>query len=397
MSFWTQNAVIYQIMIDRFAGFSPGARDDTMDWTGGTFRGIAEKVDYLTDLGVNVIWLSPFFKNAWYHGYEAIEFREPDPHFGTGQELKELVDVLHGRGMRVLMDFVPNHCSDKNQFFQDAVSDEHSQYKQWFYFENWPDEYLCYFDFKHMPKLNLDHPPARDYMIGSAEYWMKDFGIDGFRLDHAPGPSDEFWKAFRQRTKAVNPESVMIGEVAIAGLPPKYVKTIMEDSVHDAVMAGRQPDLSSNIPLMNEYAGIFDGALDFNFYGQMLRFAHGEAGLEEIKQRVEELYTQFPKKFLLPSFLDNHDKNRYLFETGQNYQKLAEAAAFQFTLPQPPIIYYGTEVGMSHEKPILENSPQPGGDLPTRRKMNWNPDDRQKELLEFYRQLIKKRASLGAP
>lgn len=391
MSFWTDQAVIYQIFIDRFAGFDEDALEYKPDFIGGNFKGITEKVDYLTDLGINVVWLSPFFKNAWYHGYEPIDFTEPDPHFGTKEDLRKLTDRLHARGIRVLMDFVPNHCSYKDPMFQDAQKHQNSQYRNWFYFRNWPNDYICYFDFKKMPKMNLDYRPARDYMIGAAEMWMRECGIDGFRLDHAPGPSNDFWKEFNVRTKAINPESVMIGEVQVAGLGKEFHHTIMMDSVHQAVIEGREPDLSSNTKLIQEYIGIFDGALDFNFYGAMLGFAHGQSKLEDIRRSMNDLYAQFPNDFLLPNFLDCHDKNRYLFENGQNYENLLEASAFQFTLPQPPIIYYGTEVGMTHFEPIVENSPEPGKDLGTRKKMNWKPNTKQKQLLASYADLIKQR------
>lgn len=391
MDFWKHNAVIYQILIDRFAGWPEGATDTEPTWAGGTIKGIHEKLDYLQDLGINVVWLSPFLKSRSYHGYDTIDFQEVDEHFGTKADLKALLDDIHGRGMRALMDFVPNHCSNQHPFFIDAVSNPDSEYRDWFYFEDWPDTYLTYFDFKILPKLNLDHLPARDYIIKSAEYWVREYGFDGFRLDHAPGPSNSFWQDFRDRLKAINPDFIMIGEIALVGLESRFLKTIFSDRIRERYLAGKHLDDEGYAELMKDYIGLFDGALDFNFYGYMNRFARGRTDLNEVKNMMDELYGEFPDNFLLPNFLDSHDKNRYMHEAGNDFDKFRKAVKFQFSLPQPPIIYYGTEVGMTHDRPVIENSPTPGGDLPTRQFMNWQPNEEQKKLLEFYKKLIRNR------
>ena len=129
---WFKNAVIYHIFIDRFAGYKQ------KDWNkpvflGGNIKGIIEKLSYLQDLGVNTLWISPFYKTSAYHDYHITDFFKVDSHFGTLSYIKKLIKEVHKVNMHIVADFVPNHCSYKHPYFLDAQENKNSKYFNWFY------------------------------------------------------------------------------------------------------------------------------------------------------------------------------------------------------------------------------------------------------------------------
>jgi cyclomaltodextrinase len=145
---WAQDAIIYQIFADRF--FSPSSDFPKIEAkpslkSNGTLRGIIEKLDYIAELGANCLWLTPIFPSPTYHGYDATSFFDSNPRLGTKEDFKELVERAHARGMRILMDFVPNHWSNQHPSFIEATQDRNSQYFNWYTFERWPDQYKCFF------------------------------------------------------------------------------------------------------------------------------------------------------------------------------------------------------------------------------------------------------------
>jgi len=157
---WFKEAIIYHILIDRFAGY-----DSSLDWKkpafmGGSFAGIREKLEYLTDLGVNTLWLSPVNAGTAYHGYHITDFFTTDIHFGTEEALNELLQAAHQRNLRVILDFVPNHCSHQHPFFVQAFQDSQSRYRQWFYFSRMGNSYKSFLHFKELPKFNLENKDA---------------------------------------------------------------------------------------------------------------------------------------------------------------------------------------------------------------------------------------------
>jgi len=168
---WFKDAIIYHILIDRFAGCKSNEWDKPR-FLGGNIRGIINKLDYIKELGVNTLWISPFYEASAYHGYHITDFFKLDPHFGNQDDLIELINKVHKAGMRIITDFVPNHCSHKHPFFLDAQKNENTKYKKWFYFRNWPDDYLCFLSFKELPKLNLDNQKTVTHIIDSAKYWL---------------------------------------------------------------------------------------------------------------------------------------------------------------------------------------------------------------------------------
>lgn len=359
---WSREAILYQVFLDRFSP-SPG-----QDWQqtadlampfGGTLAGLTSRLGYLHSLGVNTLWLSPVFPSPHYHGYDPSDYFTIEPRLGTLADFRELLAAAHNLGLRVLLDFVPNHGSDQHPLFLAAQRDEHSPFHDWFHFTHWPDAYAGYFDLPHMPLFNLRHPGARQYMLDSAVFWLS-LGVDGFRVDHASGPSPDFWPDFLRTVRAANPEAWVFGEMTD---PP---------------------------PLQLGLMGGLDGMLDF-LLTEKLRRAFFRAALpaDQLAGALERHDAYFPPEFSRPSFLDNHDMNRALWAAKGDARKVRLAALFQFILPGQPILYQGCEQGLSQCRDVLD--PQ-GGSEEARLPNCWEgvPDP---AMLAFYRELIRLRRS----
>jgi cyclomaltodextrinase len=361
---WVWDAVIYQIIPDRFY---PG---DGRTWNepasvegfyGGTLDGVGDKLAYLESLGVNCLWLTPIFESPSYHGYDATDYRHVAERLGGDEALRRLVTAAHIRGIRVLLDLAINHCSNQHPFFHHAQHHRQSPYHDWFIFREWPDDYESFFGVLQLPKWNNERSEARAYMLETASYWLREFGVDGYRLDHAIGPSLATWSEFRLRTRAAAPESLTIGEVTLG------------------------PDD------LRHYTGRMDGCLDFPLLQAFRQFfitrSIDAAAFDSFLARQDGFYWA---NFVRPTFLDNHDMNRFLWSARGDKRLLRLAAVCQFTQPQPPIIYYGTEVGLSQEADVREQ-----GLVASRLPMRWD-EQQDKELLDFYRRLIAIRRTYSA-
>ena len=355
---WARQAVIYHIFVDRFY---PGdgkpwlQTEDLMDFCGGTLWGVRDKLDYIADLGATCIWLSPIWVSPSHHGYDATDYDDVEPRLGGNDALRAVVEGAHARGIRVLLDMACNHISSEHPIFIEALAA--GPYRAWFYFDESEIGYRTFFGTPTLPQLNLDHPDARAWMIGIARYWLRTFGIDGYRLDYANGPNPDFWVDFLAACKAEKPDCFCFGEVVDA------------------------PDVQ------RQYVGRLDGVLDFHL-GHMLRKTYGwkTASETELETFAARQRAYFPAGFLMPTFLDNHDMDRFLFIAGGDTNALRRAAAFQMAQPGPPIIYYGTEVGLSQAV-----STQGGVGLHvSRTPMLWG-SAQDTELLAYYKQLIRAR------
>jgi len=363
---WTQNAIVYQIFVDRFY---PGTARRWLSpqtpagFYGGTLRGILDKLDYLSDLGVNVLWLTPIFPSPSHHGYDATDLFDIEPRLGTKRDLRNLLDESHQRNMRIILDLVPNHVSNLHPTFQSAISDKESPYHNWYTFTNWPEKYRSFFDVPDLPQLNLRESSARQHMLDAVAFWL-DFGVDGYRVDYAIGPAPDFWADFRKVTRQVKSDCWTFGEVV------------------------EPPDSQLN------FAGGLDGCLDFNLMEAFRNtFAYSEWNAEAFASFLTRHEAFFPEGFSRPSFLDNHDMNRFLWAAQGDLRRLRLAALCQFTLPGPPVIYYGTEVGLSQARDVRQD----GRGLPeeSRLPMLWG-GDQDTDLLEYYRRLILLRRDISA-
>lgn len=367
---WFRSAKIYQILIDRFAGADISCNKP--DFLGGTIEGITGKLDYLSDLGINVIWLSPFWSTDKYHGYHILDFMTVDPRFGTEEQLRILIKEAHLRSIKVITDFVPNHISKDHPFFKNACSDRKSRYFKWFYFNNWPDDYLCFLDVKGLVKLNLDNPETARYIIDTAKYWLST-GIDGYRIDHIIGPSHKFWRRFYNEIKECYPESVLLGEAWGPGFSPENFKTI--NIRHKFI---RKIFGISQESIQKEYIGEMDGVLDFWLNELIVKesvYGRGFTHNKEFRKKVNRHFNKYPEDYLLPAFLDNHDMNRFLWICKGDADVLLEALEFLISTRQPVIIYYGTERGMKNSDAV--NHLHPNSDLYVREPVNWSEIDQK--------------------
>ncbi|MFO0927487.1 MAG: alpha-amylase family glycosyl hydrolase [Gemmataceae bacterium] len=358
---WLREAVVYHVFLDRFApdpGAAFPARRDLGQVHGGTIRGLRSKLDDIADLGVTALWLSPLHPCPSYHGYDPTDLGAVEPRLGTLDDWHDLAKAARDRGLRLILDFVANHVSDRHPAFVAATKDRQGPYRDWFYFDEWPHRYRCFFAVRHMPILNTSHPAVRAHLIEQAALWL-DRGAAGFRLDHAHGPGPGFWAEFRGALRARHPDCALIGEITD---PPDELRT---------------------------YSGRMDGCLDF-VLAEALRgfFAADRLPAERLAALLERHFAYFGDRLCMPSFLDNHDMNRFLWVARGDRRRLRLAALCQFTLPDPPVVYYGTEVGLSQNAAVgrLEEARLP---------MPWD-DRRDLALRGYYQALIRLRRSRPA-
>jgi cyclomaltodextrinase / maltogenic alpha-amylase / neopullulanase len=358
---WARDAIIYQIFVDRFYDTDPKfprILPKPSLQGNGRLRGITAQLDYVAALGVNCLWLTPIFPSPSYHGYDASDIFEINPRLGTKADFKELIDQAHARQLRVLMDFVPNHWSDQHPSFVTAHSERTSPYAAWYTFDDSPAGYQTFFGVKDLPQLNLRHPAAREHVLEAARYWLE-FGVDGFRVDYCIGPTPDFYADFRRVTRAAKPDCWTFGEAVD---PP------------DRQIA---------------FEGGMDGTLDFMLLEALRQtFGFGLWDGRRFADFLDRHEAYFPVSFSRPSFLDNHDMNRFLWLAQGDRRQLKLAALCQFALAGPPIIYYGTEVGLSQARDIRQG----GWALheEARLPMPWGKAQ-DSALLEFYSALCRVR------
>lgn len=368
---WARDAVVYQVFVDRFARGPQGeavaagwlAAEELEQFVGGDLAGVTARLEYIAGLGVSALWLSPIFRAHSYHAYDTVDFQEIDPRFGTKDDLARLVAKAHRLGLRVILDFVANHTSDRATFFRQAQADANSPQRDWFSFgPDYTHGYRTFFDVKSMPQFATDSRGARDYLISSARYWLEEFRVDGFRLDYAAGPSHAFWSEFAAACRKARPDCWLFGEVTRTG---------------DALRA---------------YAGRLDGCLDFDLLRRLRMLCAGPQptiALSDFARFVEHSQQFYPPDFSLPAFVDNHDTNRFLWVAGNEPARLRLALGLLFGCGGPPILYYGTEVGLSQPRakgPWREESRHP---------MRWG-NGQDQALLAYTRALIRLRRSSPA-
>ena len=365
---WAANKVVYQIFPSRFAASQPvdkklwyKAPITPMDDLHGDFRGIIDHLDHIQDLGIDVIYMTPSFKSNSCHKYDTIDYYEIDPSFGTKEDLKELVQKAHDRGMKVVMDAVFNHTGKEFFAFKDILEKgEKSKYLDWYYIDELPlkgkwgeiPNFLCFGYYGGMPKLNLKNPEVEKYITDVACYWIRECDIDGWRLDVGDEISHFFWKRFRRAIKAVKKDMLIIGEIW------HYAGDFLEGDEWDTVM---------NYPF---YLNLID------------LLADEKISVSQFVQNLGYLKGRLHKKCypLMWNLIDSHDTARFLHLCKDNKKKQHLAAAFQLLLPGMPMIYYGDEYAM------------PGANDPDcRRGMYWDEEYQDKEMFEWYKRLLQVR------
>lgn len=365
---WAKNFVWYQIFPDRFAGEGdPAAFVPTRDnFFGGTLKGITGKIPYLKDLGVRGIYLNPIFQSPSNHRYDTADYARIDSLLGDEKDFCQLLESLHEAGLRIMLDGVFNHCAWDHPFWQDVLQNgESSPYYEWFYIEDvrsltgaekekFSSEiikrdhpFACFAFAANMPKWNTENELVMDYLIGQAEHWTRDYGIDAWRLDVPDEISMRFLREFKRRIRAVSDQVYIIGE-------------IWQD-------AGLWLDHS-----------VFDGTMDYPLYYAIRDFAMtGQDNLAAFARRIQRWVISSPEA-VHPyqwAFCSNHDIPRLLTECGGDAERAKLALFLTAVLGGNMSVYYGDELGME------------GADDPDNRgALVWSRCNQN--ICEFYRQLI---------
>ncbi|NLJ80753.1 MAG: alpha-glycosidase [Firmicutes bacterium] len=368
---WAQGAVAYQIFPERFAKGDSSIDPPRVEpwetapsaesYKGGDLEGIIGNFDYLLDLGIDLLYLTPIFTAPSNHKYDTRDYYRIDPYFGSEETVRNLVELCHRHGIKIIFDAVFNHCGAGFFAFQDVLAKgEESPYCSWFNIEGYPlrTDPPNYETFGNqvavMPKLRTDHPEVQEYFYQVGTYWIREFGIDGWRLDVANEVDREFWRGFRRAVKAENPRALLVGEIW-----------------HEAGewLRGDQFDSVTNYPL--QYA-----CLEF--------FAKDSIRAESFAHRVAKVQLNYTEAVNLALFnlLGSHDTERFLTACGGSIAKFSLAVAFQMTYAGAPLIYYGDEVGLKG-----------GNDPDCRRGMIWDRNKQNEGLLSWYRRLISLRNS----
>lgn len=383
---WVQETVWYQIFPDRFNRGGEEEGNDVLPWGsddrdgydtkfGGNLQGITEKLDYIRDLGCGGIYFTPIFESPSSHKYDTKDYFKIDPAFGDNERFGELVREAHNRGIKVMLDAVFNHCGYEHPFWQDVVKNgKASRYFDYFYImdpekpvasdpscpgPHYLGKNLNYRTFgfaENMPKWNTAHPEVREYLIGAAEYWTKEFGVDGWRLDVSNEVSHDFWREFRKRMKAINPDLYILGENW----------------------------LNSNPWLLGDQ---FDAVMNYEFTSPVTRFFgtnhknQEPYSAREFVQAVGQLLVSYPKNVTqnLFNLLDSHDTARILTICGDDPERAKLAYVFQLVYPGSPSIYYGGEIALG------------GDEQHNRQCMPWEEEKQNLELRGLIQTLIRLR------
>ena len=396
---WPADLVFYQVFPDRFARsgrvaapgeFEPWDAPPTQrGYKGGDLYGVLDRLDDLADLGIGGLYLNPVFTAASNHRYNTTDYLEVDPLLGGTDALRALVDGAHDRGMRVLLDGVFNHAGRGFFPFQHVLeSGPASPYRDWFYLDaevldgrRWidayppgdrsgehdPAGYRAWWNIPSLPKLRVEHPALREFLMSVAEHWLR-FGIDGWRLD-VPADVDDatFWPEFRQRVRAVKPDAYLVGEIWTES--PEW-------------LTGDRFDALMNYPLGMAILGFASGGrLDHGAlagqsdYRKFLQPLDGPAFAERVRQL---LALHDPAITAVQyNLIGSHDAPRPRTVLDGDLAAARLATLLQLTLPGTPSIYYGDELGM-----------QGGPDPDCRRGFPVAPDEEALEMRAFVRAAV---------
>lgn len=336
---WLPGSVFYTIFLDRWLRGSqspplPQARSRRAPSTaqtfyGGDLDGVRESLPYLQELGVTAVVLTPLHPSPTPHRYDSTDLLSIDPAVGGEAALGRLVEAVHARGMRLVLDVAVTHVNEAHPAFQDVLRRQRrSRFGNWFRLKRFPvvardpSTFENYFDRPELPWLNLAPGPARRHAIKAVER-LVGFGVDGLRFDAMDDAPADFWAELRAKTRALNPELLLLGEV-VSDSPARYA----------------------------EARGL-DLATDFRHREAMLAFfARAAISAEEFWDRVR--FDRFRSGPFDPSFhlsfLDNHDTARFL-SLAVLYDRLRLALTYLLLRPEPVALTYGTEVGMAGSDP----------------------------------------------
>jgi len=355
-------------------------KPDYFSFYGGDIAGVMQKLPYLKDLGISIIYFNPLTEGVSNHKYDPVDYLKLDPHFADEETFIEFVNRAHEMGIRIIVDMALNHTGDWHFAFVDTrEKGPKSKYWNWYEWKRWPlpsedvprpcDYYECWWCFGHHPSLNFDlsRPDKEENMIADINqakptwevvnyllkipgYWIGKLGIDGFRLDVPNEVPLWFWKLFRKKVDEIKPDAFLIGEIwgnAMPWLGPDYFHSTMNYKYF------RDPVL--------KFIGKGTGtAADFDRELAPGRYVYPTQAVQ-----------------VMMNLIDSHDTERFATVAGSD-DRLMLAALFQMTYVGIPQIYYGDEVGLR------------GGKDPDCRRTfpwGWEKSPRRKKIHDFYRKV----------
>ena len=356
------------------------------DFYGGNLQGIIDKLSYLKQLGVTLIYLTPIFESSSNHRYDTGDYMKLDRLVGDEEKFRQLIEMAANRGIGVILDGVFNHTGADSKYFNKfgnypgvgAYQSEKSPYHNWYYFEEFPDKYRCWWGVTVSPTLNKSDPSLRRMMLhkgGVIRKWT-DMGIAGWRLDVVDELEEDYVRSLRRVIKQRDKDKLIIGEV-------------WEDASNKISYGKRRHYL---------LGGELDGVMNYVFKDAIIDFVCG-GDSDTFIGRIGEIMDHYPKRALDNSFtlLGSHDTARIKsvlsgrdvsgltkeeklnvtltpFEEDIAKRRLKLAAVLQYTLPGNPMIYYGDERGME------------GYEDPTNRKtVDWK--HRDEDIFALYKKL----------
>ena len=334
---WVERAVIYGVIPRNFGNHG--------------FQSITEKLDYLQDLGVNGLWLAPVnVSPPGDYGYAVVDYFNLNPKYGTQDDFRTMVQAAHARGIRVLMDFVPNHSSEKHPYFQDTLKYGTASPYWDLYDRDETGAPTHYFDWSHLPNLNYDNPEVQRWMIEAFSYWVREFDVDGFRVDAAWGIKErrpDFWPLWRRELKRIKPDLLLLAEASARD--PYYF-----DNGFDAAYD------------WTDQLGHWAWERVFESYGNTLLTYNLNSALTNQRRGLHP-------DALIFRFLNNNDTGtRFITTYGPGMTRVA--TAMLLTLPGIPCIYTGDEVGEAF-RPYFD--PQP---------LTW--EEQVEGLRDYHKKLI---------
>jgi len=345
--FWVHNDV------NDVPHFLPDHKGEILnnDFFGGNLLGIMQKLSYISELGVEIIYLNPIFKAFSNHRYDIADYKTIDPMLGTYDDFVALCEQAKKHNIKIILDGVFSHTGIHSIYFQGAISDWNSPYREWYKFNNYPNEYESWWGIKTLPNVEEMTPSYLDYIIRDDDsviaYWLN-AGASGFLLDVADELPDEFIKLLRNRVKEINPDAIVIGEV-------------WEDASNKESY-GKRREYFTGCEL--------DSVMNYPFNNAILDFLNYRINAFEFSNTIMTILENYPKESVdcLMNSLSTHDTVRvitllggqllegdkgskaYNFLQGDALNsaisKVKLAAFMQFALPGNPCIYYGDEVGL---------------------------------------------------
>ncbi|MEQ8577294.1 MAG: glycoside hydrolase family 13 protein [Balneola sp.] len=357
--------VIYLMMPDRFANGNPdndtiegmlesADRSNPQRRQGGDIQGVVDNLDYIKDLGVSAVWFTPLFENDMttkygaYHGYAATDLYKVDRRFGSNEEYKDMIETVHEKGMKVIMDMIHNHIGDQHWWMKDLPT------KDWVHdFEKLgqtnfrgsvaSDPYASEFDSQklvdgwfvpEMPDLNQDNELLTDYLIQNTLWWIEYTGVDGIRMDTYVYPDKDYMARWSKEVLEAYPGFNIVGEA--------WVNTVAGEAYWQEDKDGVDDGYDSELPSLT----------DFQFAFAVRKAFNEDFGWTE---GLSQLYYVLSQDFLYSdpmknvTFLDNHDMSRFFEHIGKREAEFKMALAWLMTTRGTPQIYYGTELMMGHE------------------------------------------------